>query len=202
MASKDASNTPANPEQTGEQSTQQNWRNQSTLFDVDGIKWRFKGKAAVRARKIQFLDTYAKLGNVLYACMATQIDRTLPYVWMERDPEFKKAYEYADMEHCDRIRNAVFQRGIIGWDEPVVFKGQIAKDPQTGRPVVVRKFSDRMLELAAKAKCPEFRDKIEHSGKVEGTGVLLVPAAMTAEEWSKVAKEQQRELAERKKSIG
>jgi phage terminase small subunit len=42
-----------------------------------------------------------------------------------------------------------------------------------------------------------YTEKVEHSGKVEGTGVLAVPVPVGAEQWGKMAERQQEELTKR-----
>jgi hypothetical protein len=68
----------------------------------------------------------------------------------------------------DHIRGEAKRRAIDGWEEPLFWKGQ-----PTGH--TIRKKSDRMLELLLKAHCPEFRDTIEHKGRL--TLEKFLPAA-------------------------
>jgi hypothetical protein len=90
------------------------------------------------------------------------------------------AEEFADAEqqYVDRVRGAVRSRAIDGWLEPVVYKGRLQyeftpdpdRKPEPDEPpytpvkvelVAVRRFSERLLEALAKAKAPEFREKLE-----------------------------------------
>jgi hypothetical protein len=57
----------------------------------------------------------------------------------------------------------VRRRAIDGVPEPLIWQGVIVKD-NDGVIVTVLKRSDRILELLAKGKCPEFRDKHEITG--------------------------------------
>jgi hypothetical protein len=130
-----------------------------------------------RARQDLFLEAYAILGNVVATAEATGIGRRTHYDWMKADAEYKQRFDEADTEYIDSIRNELRVRGLEGWMEPIVYKGriqfieefdengEIKLDPKTGRPiahvVAVRRKSDRILELLAKAKVPECKDKIE-----------------------------------------
>ena len=92
------------------------------------------------------------------AAKAAGIWRKTHYRWL-KDQSYAEEFQDAQEEFRDRIRAEIRRRAIDGWDEPVVYQGVL-----TG--AVVRKYSDRMLELMAKAYCPEFRDQVEHKGRL------------------------------------
>ena len=69
--------------------------------------------------------------------------------------------------------------------EPVVYQGQIARDKK-GQLVTITKYSDRMLEVLAKAKCPEFRDKHEITGADDGPVTFQVRWMTPEEEKTRV----------------
>lgn len=63
-----------------------------------------------------------------------------------RDPEFAAAWEEAAEQARGVIEAEIRRRAIEGWEEP-------------GRNGPVRKYSDRLLELMARARLPEYRDQ-------------------------------------------
>lgn len=90
------------------------------------------------------------------------------------DPVFAEAYEEALEIYRDRIRETVHNRAVEGWEEPVFYQGELV--------ATIRKFSDRLLELHAKARVPEYRDQVDVN---VGGGVLVVGAQMAPDEWVK-----------------
>lgn len=133
-----------------------------------------------RAKQDSFLEAFAIVGNVAGAAAATGLHRSTHYLWM-KDSDYALRFQEAEEEFRDSIRNEVRVRAVDGWLEPVVYQGRIqfveerdengeVKLDAAGRPiahvVAVRKKSDRILELLAKAKVPEFKDKVEHSGRL------------------------------------
>lgn len=109
--------------------------------------------AEVAAAKGAFLDAYAQHGNVGAACDAARIHRSTVYRWMEHDETFGLLYEQAKTEYDDLIREEIDRRARRGWSETVY---QLAK-----RAGTVRKYSDTLLIFHAKARMPEYRDKVD-----------------------------------------
>src|SRR5205807_321553 len=86
------------------------------------------------------------------------------------DGTYRASFDDAREAFRDAVRDEVRRRAFEGSD-PVMFEGKQCSD-QAGN-LLYRK-SDRMLELLAKATCPEFRDKTELTG--EGGGPVKVLA--------------------------
>lgn len=118
------------------------------------------------ARQAAFLAAYALCGaNVTAAAREAKIDPSTHYDWLKRDKTYPERLEAARQAACDAIEAEIFRRGQVGYDEPVVYQGKIAKDKR-GRLVTVRRFSDVLLIFRAKALMPEKygdRTKLEHS---------------------------------------
>lgn len=115
-----------------------------------------------------FLQSFATTANVRAACAAAGIDRATVYTWMEHDEFFALRYKQAELDANDTIRAAIFQRGVLGYEKPVVSMGKVVYG-QDGMPLMERVYSDTLLSLLAKARMPEYRDKqqIEHSGSID-----------------------------------
>lgn len=131
-----------------------------------------------KAAKDTFLASLAHDPNVSLACDKANISRKTAYQWRD-DEVFAKAWDDA-VERCkDVARSSIYQRGILGWDEPLVSMGQVVctetlltdedGKPQfdkRGRPIMVKgaaitvhKWSDSLAALYAKASLPEYKDK-------------------------------------------
>lgn len=102
-------------------------------------------------------------GTHTAACAAVGIDYTTPYSTLHKHPDLKPEFDArrarAAEEHRDRVVTEMHRRAIQGYMEPVIYKGRIAMqtDPVSGeiRPVAVRRYSDRALELAMRYNFPE-----------------------------------------------
>lgn len=147
---------------------------------------RTKVDSPTRAKQKAFLEAYSRLGTITHAAESAGVARDMHYRWLETD-SYAKEYGAAQERFVDRVRDAVRLRAIDGWEEPIVYQGRIQtfrllddngdviKD-KNGNPVefpaTVRKFSERLLELLAKAKAPEFKDKLE-LGATESLGEIM-----------------------------
>lgn len=124
-----------------------------------------------RATQEKFLKSFSMTANVRAACMAAGIDRTLVYQWAEHDEAFSLKFKQAELDANDVVRAELFRRAVQGVEEPVVSMGKLVyvedeKKKGQMKPLTVRKYSDQLLSLLAKARMPEFRDKqqVEMSG--------------------------------------
>jgi hypothetical protein len=132
-----------------------------------------------RAAKERFLESLQADPNVSLACDVALISRDTAYRWRDGDRVFAKAWDEAVERTRNVARSSIYQRGILGWDEPMVSMGQLVYtwEPvlddqgkqmfdQKGKPVVQRgalmmahKWSDSLTALYAKANLPEYKDK-------------------------------------------
>ena len=119
------------------------------------------------ARQAAFLQQYAAIGVISTAARLSGISRSEHYAWLAlpvKYPKYAKHFEDAHEQACDRLETEMIRRGLHGWDEPVYGKLP-GKDTGSGQVGTIRKYSDRMLEIALKACRPErFRERFEHSG--------------------------------------
>ena len=118
------------------------------------------------AKKRRFPEAYREHGTILGACAAAGISRGAYYCWTNPkhgdgkyvDLEFCEELMVAEEEYQDRVRTELHRRAIDGWEEPVF--GSVGSGPDRETVVVghVRKYSDRLLELKAKTRLPEYKD--------------------------------------------
>jgi hypothetical protein len=118
-----------------------------------------------------FLDSFRNNANVRLASAKAGVHRSIFNYWLEHDPEFSVEYHEALADANDTIRAAIFQRAVMGVEEPVVAMGHVMYD-KDGKMLTVRKYSDALLMRLAAARMPEFRNeqKVEHSGSLDLNG--------------------------------
>lgn len=110
-------------------------------------------------------------GNVSKACQAAKIARKTAYEHRKKNEEFAALWDEALETTYDAMEEEMYRRAVKGVVEPLIHKGQIVKD-DNGKPIMIRKFSDRLLEFALKGNRPEkFRERVDinnnHSGSLE-----------------------------------
>lgn len=126
-----------------------------------------------------FLESLKSDPNVSLACDMAGISRTVAYIWKKEDEAFADAWEAALERTRDVARSSIYQRGILGWDEPVVSMGQAVYEYEPvldehgeqkfdakgkplmkrGKPLTIHKWSDSLASLYAKANLPEYKEK-------------------------------------------
>jgi hypothetical protein len=128
--------------------------------------------------KENFLEAYAKTGNILLSCKAAGISRTTFYNWQEKDEEFSFRAHQAEREFADTILAEFIQRAVYGYEKPVVSAGRIVYEEipeldkygnqvvdERGKPIIHHKplmervVSDNLLAMAVKRHFPEYREK-------------------------------------------
>lgn len=114
-----------------------------------------------------FLAEYAVHGNMTAGCNKAGVNRSTVYDWLEKDETFSLRYEQAKVAYCDRLRQEIDRRAVHGTLKPVYYQGE--------KVGAIREYSDTLLIFQAKAKMPEYRDKVQ----VEQTGGIDVRALAT-----------------------
>lgn len=164
-------------------------------------------------RQAVFLEEYAKTGRMIHSAAAAGVcDQTVRNL-AKRDEAFAVAFDNAKEVFKELLEVEVYTRGVIGWEEPVVQKGQVVyyrcesckrkpdKMPTCedcdgtgdGAMVMTRRKSDRIFELQLKRQIPEYRDRFEMNIAAQG-GVLAVPTGPTTDaEWEEVYSKQEQE---------
>lgn len=98
----------------------------------------------------RMLTELASCGNISQAARAAGIHRATHHGWVASDPIYAQDAREAMEMFKDTLRAEITRRARDGWDE-VRFDRQ-------GNQYTVRMYSDRMMELQAKALMPEYRD--------------------------------------------
>lgn len=104
----------------------------------------------------RFLEEYARLGNVTFAARLAGVDPSTVRAARARQVGFAVRMKAAEYGYCDRIRLEIHRRAVEGVEKPVFGTVVDANGNRvTGRVGEIREYSDRMLELEAKARMPE-----------------------------------------------
>lgn len=120
--------------------------------------------------KALFLERLRKTCNVTMSCKAINITRRRIYYAKNAQPDFSDDWDAAIAEGTDMLESEARRRAVDGYEEPVFYQGE-----QVG---VIRRYSDRMLELLLKGHLPEkYKDRVQHTGDV---GVDVTEQALLA----------------------
>lgn len=122
-----------------------------------------KLRSKLREQKLAvFIKLLAECGNVSRAVQGagmSNADRVSLYRIRRQDAEFAEAWDEAAAMGVMALEDEMRRRAFEGVEEPVIYKGKIAKD-ENGVPLVMRKYSDNLLMFALKgAKPDKYRDK-------------------------------------------
>jgi hypothetical protein len=147
------------------------------------------------AKQASFLAAYARSGaNIVRAAKASKIHRDSHYEWMKSDPTYPDRFEVAHKEGIDYLEACVTQSAMEGWEEPVVYQGQLTYEPKrnkdgsfkkneegdilySDKPLTIRKRNDVAAFFLLKAHRP---DKYRENSTVELTGSIEIVDRLTA----------------------
>ena len=107
----------------------------------------------LRARE-RFLRALAETANITAACAMAGISRDTAYRWRAHDHGFAAAWTEALDAATDALEAEARRRAMEGVPEPVVSGGRVVLD-ETGAPLMVRRYSDRLMEVLLRAHRPE-----------------------------------------------
>lgn len=113
-----------------------------------------------------FFNELATTGVVKSACAKSVINRRLIYKMRERNIDIATRWQEALDSARDGIEAEVVRRGKEGWLEPMVVAGKVVYYPDhqppdengniiAGTVMMVRKFSDKLLETYHKGLHPD-----------------------------------------------
>ena len=147
------------------------------LMGCDMKKAREKNNQRMdRIRAVQkevFLKSYAKHGVIGPAADNAGVARSNIAAWKNNDEEFAKACENAFQEAVDLAELELRKRGVEGFDEPVLYKGEPVwkRDPHTGDllldedfmpiPFTIPRKSDRLLEVYLRSHRTIYKERTE-----------------------------------------
>lgn len=101
--------------------------------------------------KDPFLLELRKRVYVTQAAEAVGLSRQTIYDWRKNDPEFARKMDEVDAATLDVLRSEAFRRAVVGNDEPMSVNGQV---------VMVKRYSDYLLDRLLRSKDPAFKDNL------------------------------------------
>lgn len=147
--------------------------NKKAETEVVGKSVHGNASASTRANQGAFLAAFSKTCSISAAAEAADIGRATHYLWMKEDAEYAVMFEGAKILAHQLLEDTAVDRAVVGWDEPVFHDGK-----QCG---LIRKRSDRLLEILLKAKKPtEYRERIDHEVTGKGGAPLIPVGAIDA----------------------
>ena len=105
---------------------------------------RFNSLEEMQQAQQLFLAYLAETGVLINSCRLAHVSFPTYQSWLE-DADFVEACKAALEDHKEKVFLEVDRRGRKGYTEVLVRNGKIVTSK--GKPVVVRKYSDRLLEL-------------------------------------------------------
>lgn len=86
-----------------------------------------KEAAETRKRdwKLNFLREYSSTGNVTKALKAADVDPAVYQKARREDEAFREAFEIAHRAATDKVLEAVWEMGVEGQREPIIWQGEI-----------------------------------------------------------------------------
>lgn len=126
-------------------------------------------KAVSKVSREAFFDTLSESGNVTAACHVALLKRRFVEKLRERDADWAADWDDAMKIANDAIEAEIRRRAIHGTTRIVISMGKIVIGPE-GEPLKVQEYSDKMLELHAKANMPE------KYGNLAGMNIPALPA--------------------------
>ena len=111
-----------------------------------------------QARRDRFLEALSETGSVTNAAAIAGTSRTRVYELRKNDEDFAWAWDEAERRAVDRLREEARRRAVEGVAEPLVSAGKLVRD-EDGQPVMVRRYSDRLLLSLLNSKLSSRRKK-------------------------------------------
>jgi hypothetical protein len=125
------------------------------------------------ARRQLFLKALSETGSVSTAVTVAGTSRTRVYELRKTEPAFARAWNEAEEIAVDRLEEEARRRAVEGVEEPLVSAGRLVRD-DSGRPIMVGRYSDNLLMALIKAHQPPPR---------EGFVPFPLPALQWVSDW-------------------
>ena len=129
------------------------------------------GRRDEAAMKRDLLDLLRTSPSVSQACRLAGVTAYQFKKWKEEDEEFLEGFKIASAEFVDYLRYKAFERGVLGFEKEVIYRGEqmYQRHPRTRQlvlddnfdpiPLKERIMSDRIFERVLEANVPEYARK-------------------------------------------
>lgn len=135
-----------------------------------------QGRALATRTRTRFLEELAQSGNVTLAAQAAGSNRNTFYEHRKADDAFAADWDEALEIATDALEAEARRRALHGVEEPLVSKGRILRDDD-GNPVVIRRYSDSLMQMLLRAHRPEkYRERTETKHVGPDGGAVQVEA--------------------------
>jgi hypothetical protein len=141
--------------------------------------YKYTRGSFAEADEDKFLVAFAATHQFTRSAHACGVSGQTVRNYMKKHPEFAERVAEVKAELVEKLEAEAYRRGVTGVQKPVVSMGDVVTHETM--------YSDKLLDTLLKANCPEkYREnmRIEHAGQ---TGVLLLPAPVSVEEWERLA---------------
>lgn len=140
-----------------------------------------------------FLDALRRCGVVAQACRQAGVSYGSAYARRKSDGDFAAAWDDALEESYDAMEQEARRRAVEGWDEPIVYQGQLTpvwERDEAGKPVLdangnpvqavvdgkpqwltVRKHSDALLQFLLKGYRRKFGTERQELTGADGSAL-------------------------------
>lgn len=127
--------------------------------------------------KMELFFSYLEMsGRIRYSAIMAGMEPWQVSKAIKESQELQERKLDALKGYCELIDAEIHRRAIDGTNKGVYFKGR--------RVATEKVYSDRLLELLAKANDPKYRDKMQVDANVKA-GVLVVQASLDPDDWAK-----------------
>lgn len=124
------------------------------------------GNSALEDETERFLKALALSGNVTRAAREAGVKRRAMLALQTADPAFAARMREACEEAIDLLEAEARRRALDGVEEPIIRGGAFLRHDD-GSIAVIRRYSDRLLELLLKAHRPDIFAARGHGSKTE-----------------------------------
>ena len=108
------------------------------------------------------------------ACEVAKVGRSSHYRWLEKDPEYRAAFDLAKEDATDVLEAEAHRRAVEGVEEQVGWYRGVAGG-------TVRRYSDVLLIFLLKSLRPErYRERLDVRGVLAHLDVSLLPDELVA----------------------
>jgi hypothetical protein len=127
-----------------------------------------------------FLAAFRSCGRIDVSAKAAGITSQAHYLWIKKDPEYKRIFAEAREEAVAYLEDEAHRRAVEGTTEDIYYQGEVCGTKLN--------YSDTLLIFLLKAANPEkYRDRFDIRSKVESIGeqpplVAMVSEVFTASE--------------------
>ena len=112
-----------------------------------------------------FLQAIREFPHISRAAKAANIRRSTHYARYERDPVYAKAFDEAWRTGVGVLRDEAIKRVLLGYEEPVIYKGQYQYTEKGKKLVTVTKYPERLTMAVLRGELADVynRNRVEVS---------------------------------------